>query len=99
LSRVLSDVHSISFTRLSLYRLSSSLFFFFTAPPPPELYTLSLHDALPISSSSTRTRWGALRARSLSVPFRIPHSAFRTRVQSRSTRNDARGGGTMVAPR
>src|SRR5437868_15507748 len=24
-------------------------FFFFTAPPPTEIYTLSLHDALPIS--------------------------------------------------
>src|SRR5439155_11953712 len=26
-----------------------SLFFFFKAPAPPEIYTLSLHDALPIS--------------------------------------------------
>src|SRR5690349_22879328 len=26
----------------------SSLFFFFTATPPTEIYTLSLHDALPI---------------------------------------------------
>src|SRR5437867_5932849 len=25
------------------------LFFFFNAPPPTEIYTLSLHDALPIS--------------------------------------------------
>src|SRR5206468_12772106 len=30
-----------------LYLLA--IFFFFTAPPPPEIYTLSLHDALPIS--------------------------------------------------
>src|SRR5690625_6041615 len=28
---------------------SSSFFFFFSAPPPTEIYTLSLHDALPIS--------------------------------------------------
>src|SRR4051812_50179316 len=27
----------------------SCLFFFFTDPPTPEIYTLSLHDALPIS--------------------------------------------------
>src|SRR5690625_7388429 len=26
----------------------SSVFFFFHAPTPPEIYTLSLHDALPI---------------------------------------------------
>src|SRR5437867_12988217 len=24
-------------------------YFFYTAPPPPDIYTLSLHDALPIS--------------------------------------------------
>src|SRR5699024_12456980 len=28
--------------------LSSLSFFFFNATPPPEIYTLSLHDALPI---------------------------------------------------
>src|SRR5437868_14553762 len=28
----------------------SALFFFFTDPAPTEIYTLSLHDALPISS-------------------------------------------------
>src|SRR5438132_11477553 len=27
-----------------------SFFFFFNAPPPSEIYTLSLHDALPISN-------------------------------------------------
>src|SRR5207249_9829190 len=36
------------------------LFFFFNDPPPPEIYTLSLHDALPISRSeiapTTRSR-------------------------------------------
>src|SRR5437763_12222619 len=30
------------------HRPPSSLFFFFNDPPPPEIYTLSLHDALPI---------------------------------------------------
>src|SRR5205807_7402510 len=29
--------------------LDFSFFFFFKDPPPPEIYTLSLHDALPIS--------------------------------------------------
>src|SRR5437868_14687436 len=34
------------------HRSSLSLFFFFTAPATTEIYTLSLHDALPISFSS-----------------------------------------------
>src|SRR5437773_8203242 len=34
-------------TELILYKF---LFFFFTNPAPTEIYTLSLHDALPISS-------------------------------------------------
>src|SRR5438067_13250923 len=29
--------------------VSSAFFFFFNSPAPPEIYTLSLHDALPIS--------------------------------------------------
>src|SRR5204863_9180912 len=33
---------------LLLLLLHSLLFFFFTATAPPEIYTLSLHDALPI---------------------------------------------------
>src|SRR5699024_12737993 len=37
--------------RLIVLPLSTSYpLFFFTGPPPPEIYTLSLHDALPISS-------------------------------------------------
>src|SRR5207249_12264251 len=42
---------------LSLIRpLSFSLFFFFNAPAPTETYTLSLHDALPILSTSAPAR-------------------------------------------
>src|SRR2546421_10857317 len=32
-------------------------FFFFNDTAPTEIYTLSLHDALPISSRSSRARW------------------------------------------
>src|SRR5690625_5804232 len=40
----------LSPSRLLSLQLSSFLFFFFfTHPPPTEIYTLSLHDALPIS--------------------------------------------------
>src|SRR5438093_6163088 len=38
--------------------------FFFTTPRPPEIYTLSLHDALPISSRSVQTSARAAPPRS-----------------------------------
>src|SRR5205809_6837480 len=31
------------------YHFNEVLFFFFNVPPPTDIYTLSLHDALPIS--------------------------------------------------
>src|SRR5205085_5268606 len=37
-----------------LYPFPLFFFFFFTQPAPPELYTLSLHDALPISPRALR---------------------------------------------
>src|SRR5207253_9962040 len=37
-----------SYTAYTPPPLSSSLFFFLNHPPPPCIYTLSLHDALPI---------------------------------------------------
>src|SRR5439155_21144640 len=46
------------------------LFFFFHDPPPTELYTLSLHDALPISRSAPVLR-AALPAGRL-PPLRRP---------------------------
>src|SRR5438034_8947897 len=46
------------------YTHSSSLFsfFFFNDPPTPEIYTLSLHDALPILSGRARLAPAATRA-------------------------------------
>src|SRR5438552_5362948 len=53
---------------MNIYHVCISLlFFFFTDPPTPEIYTLSLHDALPISSFS-RPRWRS----SSSAPVRTP---------------------------
>src|SRR5205814_8232789 len=40
------------FTPLPLH---SSLYFFFIDPPPSQIYTLSLHDALPISAEMAAT--------------------------------------------
>src|SRR5438445_11710132 len=46
---------SASYSCLSCIPCTPSLFlFFFYDPPTPEIYTLSLHDALPISSLSVR---------------------------------------------
>src|SRR5438132_10609091 len=40
------------------WRLRFCLFFFFNHTAPPEIYTLSLHDALPISRRLARRRAG-----------------------------------------
>src|SRR5262249_58605320 len=44
-------LHTTRFYSLSLSH-SPSFFFFFNDPPPTEIYTLSLHDALPIFEST-----------------------------------------------
>src|SRR6266404_9391446 len=46
--------------------LEYSPFFFFNAPAPPEIYTLPLHDALPISRRGTRHGPGRASRRSCS---------------------------------
>src|SRR5207302_9987527 len=46
---LLSPSHSSSFFLAMLRPPLSSAFFFFNAPPTTQIYTLSLHDALPIS--------------------------------------------------
>src|SRR5438034_9595621 len=46
------------------------LFFFFNQTAPPEIYTLSLHDALPISGGRGRSRLRAGRAAAAHRPRR-----------------------------
>src|SRR5207302_7494962 len=60
---------AILFELLCVYTLSSSLFFF-TDPSPTEIYTLSLHDALPILCAT----WHSSRSRSV-PPWQGDHMA------------------------
>src|SRR5690348_17962001 len=77
------------------YFISSSVLFFFNAPAPPEIYTLSLHDALPISryarsvpcrrhSHAGRHGFRAGRCRAHGVGRRrsVPRSARRLSTRS-----------------
>src|SRR5205814_6377211 len=63
--------------------------FLSTHTPPHDLYTLSLHDALPISSMMPPARPSAARARYFSS---TPKSPNRRRSQTRSTATDGRPG-------
>src|SRR5205814_10439016 len=78
----------ISFTAIPILTLSQhnqhcyhSIFFFFNATATTEIYTLSLHDALPIWSSTTET--------SLCWPKSAGGGAARSRIDP-STRTRAR---------
>src|SRR3990167_7128734 len=46
-----------------------SLFLFFNEPAPPEIYSLSLHDALPISSREVASLVSGLRSMSTALPI------------------------------
>src|SRR5690606_41631185 len=53
--------------------LLSNYIFFFNDPAPTQIYTLSLHDALPISSwSSTPRPSGAICSRCTTAALRMP---------------------------
>src|SRR2546425_13155891 len=70
---------------VSLFRLSSCIFFFFfNDTATTEIYTLSLHDALPISGVATAlvtpalnpiVRW-AFALLVFSIPFEFPERSF-----------------------
>src|SRR2546426_2468150 len=78
-------------------RIPCCFFFFFNDTATTEIYTLSLHDALPISSRRNRitcepmssrspstSRWGS--SRNTQVPLRLPRS--RTTSASCSQRSE-----------
>src|SRR5690349_25046628 len=75
---------------LSVYVLYVFIFFFFNATATTEIYTLSLHDALPI--------WSLRRQRRIRRAFR--RRAFRRRASSRpSSRRGRRTGGDRKSTR
>src|SRR5205823_13962370 len=71
--RVMRSFHSFHFIILCLCCFISLLFlfFFFNDPATTEIYTLSLHDALPISTGSARGQpWPATAPVDQRVPVR-----------------------------
>src|SRR5438067_9603132 len=69
------------------------LFFFFNDTATPEIYTLSLHDALPISKCLRHDPGGARGRRRSSWLRRDPGAELRHR---RNQRGDLRGRGARV---
>src|SRR2546422_3652131 len=68
----------------TLLHLSSFFFFFFNDTATTEIYTLSLHDALPIYPHVTVARETALGAEDLDVAHvREPHEARKDRKSTR----------------
>src|SRR5205823_12879367 len=78
--------HMISASTSFLYSLCSTCFcfFFFNDPPPTEIYTLSLHDALPISSKPMPAR--LTKRRSSIVPTSIDRAD--PRMAARNARSE-----------
>src|SRR5207249_11914949 len=69
----------------------SLLIFFFTAPPTTELYTLSLHDALPISRTAASRARAWIWARSVSPCTQSTTSPACSSCGPRRARSSATG--------
>src|SRR5207247_10131792 len=63
---------------------------FFTHPSTPHIYTLSLHDALPISTASSTTYWIIGLSTSGSISFGWAFVAGRNRVPKEIDRKSTR---------
>src|SRR5438094_6813502 len=61
---------SLSCCALVLLRHCFLLLFFFNDTATPEIYTLSLHDALPISENAHARPWPAVHCQSPGAPIR-----------------------------
>src|SRR5439155_24652642 len=72
-----SFLYSIPFFHAIPFSFCSSLFFF-NYPAPTEIYTLSLHDALPISRSPSSPRLLAVTPFAPSAPSAVFAAIFRS---------------------
>src|SRR6478735_12796763 len=68
-------------------RIQSLIFFFFNDTATTEIYTLSLHDALPISTGSSAGCWGTHTASALANPMRWASSVRRPDWRRATTRS------------
>src|SRR5439155_21347041 len=88
-------VSIISHTLYTLTHTIFSFFFFFNDTATTEIYTLSLHDALPISGSSHRTRITivvvAIRGRSKAPSCSAPRVAGSIRSEEHTSELQSRG--------
>src|SRR5206468_12879161 len=76
---IFAYAHFFSYILMHVYYLLLlTFFFFFNDPATTEIYTLSLHDALPISSRSAASRRYRLRG----VTLRSTYTCFRVTVWS-----------------
>src|SRR5439155_25556724 len=81
---LIADDSYTSHSRTHLYALVIFLFFFFNDTATTEIYTLSLHDALPISSSRKKaSNPSACRAGSAAWPAVLSASPTRDRKSTR----------------
>src|SRR5437868_9847967 len=67
--------------------MSFCFIFFFNATPTTEIYTLSLHDALPISKSDFASRW---KIRPTSCSIRIPTCEHEVRSEEHTSELQSR---------
>src|SRR5258708_32715811 len=86
---------------MSALPISLSLFFFFNDTATTEIYTLSLHDALPIYSTRNKTRDGLIRVRNIRAlngrfNTSITH-AYSIVIGSKHITLNATGGGFLTA--
>src|SRR5690625_7729774 len=77
---------------LRLLPLCRSIFLFFIAAPPPEFHPLSLHDALPISSSAASSASSAPPAQpTKATPPPAPPSSPKPRSEEHTSELQSRG--------